>query len=864
VVSLLERGEELGLLAQAVEDARGGSGCLVLVAGEAGIGKTSLVRAMRSSLPAGVTAVSGGCEPLSVPVPLAPLRELLDAAGAGDLAAPAGDDRVALARSVLTALAQRAPAVAVIEDAHWADPLTLDVLRLVARRVEETGIVVVVTYRDDEVGANPPLGLLLGDLATSPAVHRVSLGPLSGEAVGALAAGSGLDGARLQGATGGNPFLVVEAIAAGGRLPASVRDAALARAGRLSVAARRVVDTAAVVGQRFEVSLLRSLVGDCADAVDEALSRGVLVADGTTLGFRHELIREALEQSISPTRRAELHAQVWAALAARPHRGDNARLAHHAELGGLDDEAAASARLAAAEAERVGALREAYLQADRALRLGHGLDQTDRFELLVQYSRAANFANPNLQDAVDAAGRAVELADELGDEPRRGRALMALSYAWWSLDRVAEAHDAAKQAIAAFEPTDDTVSLAWAYATLTRIEASAFDPATAVETASTAQELAERAGLEEIRIDVAISLGLARGHLGDPEALEILGAALQKARDGGYTIRTVRAYVNLTTVAVALREHERVDQVADEALALLSERGVSRMPIMAIGFYRARNWMDRGRWDEALAIAARRERWWEGEYPVAGAVEGLIKARRGDPGAEALLEQAWQETTELLAIESARHGLVRVARIEAAWLRGDTAAAAAELEAARESPVMRFARSGAELALWGARLGVELEVPAGAPAPIRHELEGDWRRAVAAWSELDAPYEAALAALPGGDRAAREAMATLHKLGAKAAARAFARERAAWGARATRGPRRSTLAHPAGLTRREQEVLEVLETGASNAQIAEALHLSERTVAHHVSAILGKLAAGNRHAAVEQARRRGLLAKPAR
>jgi DNA-binding CsgD family transcriptional regulator len=620
-----------------------------------------------------------------------------------------------------------------------------------------------------------------------------------------------------------------------------------------------VVDTAAVVGQRFEAGLLRSLVGDCADAVDEALARGVLVADGTALGFRHELIREALEQSISPTRRAELHAQVWAALAAPPHRADNARLAHHAELGGLEDEAAASARLAAAEAERVGALRETYLQAERALRLGHGLDRAERFELLVQYSRAANFANPRLQDAVDAAQRAVALADELGDERRRGQALMSLSYAWWSLECVVEARNMAEQAIAAFGPIDDTASLAWAYATLTRIEASAFDPAAAIETATTAHELAERTGLEELRLDVAISAGLARGHLGEHDAVEILSAALQAATEGGFAIRTVRGYVNLTTVAVALREHERVDQVAAEALALLSERGVSRMPIMAIRFYRARSWLDRGRWDEALTIAAIRKPWWEGEYPVAGALEGLIKARRGEAGAEDLLEQAWQELINLVAVESARHGAVRVARIEAAWLRGDAAAAVAELEAARESPVMHFARWGAELALWGSRLGVELVVPPGAPAPIRHELEGDWRRAIAAWSELQAPYEAALAALPGDDRAAREAMVTLHKLGASAAARAFARERAAWGARATRGPRRSTLAHPAGLTRREQEVLEVLETGASNAQIAEALHLSERTVAHHVSAILAKLGAGNRYAAVEQARRQGLL-----
>lgn len=861
---LLERGDELGLLAAAVEDAIAGRGCVVLVAGEAGIGKTSLVRSVRASLPDQVTFVWGACEPLSVPVPLAPWRELLHTSEAGDLAASASDDRITLAGSVLMALRKQAPAVAVVEDAHWADPLTLDVIRVLARRVEEIGVVLVVTYRDDEAGANPPLGLLLGDLATSPVARRLVLRPLSGSAVEELAAGSGLDGPGLRAATGGNPFLVVEAIAAGGGLPASVRDAALARAGRLSQPARRVVDAAAVVGQRFEPGLLRSLVGECSDAVDEALARGVLLADGPALGFRHELIREALEQSISPARRAELHARLCAVLAAGPKHADNARLAHHAELGGMADEAAGYAKLAAAEAERMGALRETYLQADRALRLGGGLDPADRFELLVQYSRAANFANPRLEAAVDAAQRAVGLANELGDEARRGRALMVLSYAWWSLERVVEARAAAEQAIAAFQSTDDVASLAWAYATLVRMDATSFDPAAAIETATHATILAERASLEEIRVDVAISVGLARAHLGGPEALQILTDALQAARSRGFTIRIVRSYVNLTTAAVTLREHELVDQVAGEALPLLEEWGVSKLPRMAIRFYRARSLLDRGRWDEALAITALREPWWQGEFPVACATEGLIRARRGEPGADALLDQGWREISELVAAENARHGMIRLARVEAAWLRGDARAAGTDLQAARESDaVRRFVRSASELALWGKRFGVELEVPAGAPTPVRLELEGDWRRAVAAWLDLKAPYEAALAALPGDDRAAREAMATLHRLGAKGAAQAFARDRAARGARAIRGPRQTTLANPAGLTRREQEVLEVLETGASNTEIAQALHLSERTVAHHISAILGKLGARNRHAAIEQARRRGLLAGPA-
>jgi DNA-binding CsgD family transcriptional regulator/tetratricopeptide (TPR) repeat protein len=857
---LLEREAQLDALVGAVEDAVRGRGSSVLVAGEAGIGKTSLVRELRTRVEDRASCLFGACEPLSVPAPLQPLREMLEAAGAEDPATLGSSDHLVLARSVLGALADRAPVVAVVEDAHWADPLTLDLLRILSRRVEQVGVVLAVTYRDEEVAANPALALLLGDLASSPTVRRIVLPALSGAAVRELAAGSGVDGASLLGATGGNPFLVVEAIAAGGGLPASVRDAALARAGRLSLAARQVVDVAAVIGRRFEPALLHSLVGECADAVEESLARGVLVADGGVLGFRHELIRGALEQSISPLRRADLHARVFSALVEQPHAADRARLAHHAELGGLDDEAARCAVDAAAEAERVGALRETYLQADRALRLGHTLTREQRFELLVQYSRAANFANPRLEDAVDAAQQALAVAEQLADDGRRGRASMVLAYALWSLERVVDARAAAERAIRAFEPTEDVASLAWAHAALLRMDATSFDPASAIEMAPAALALAEAAGLEEARIDVSISVGLARGHRGEPQALAVLGEALAAARRGGFMIRAVRACVNLMTVAVALRAHERVDEIAAEALPLFEERGVSALPTMAIRAFRARSLMDRGLWHEALAVAALRERWWQGEYPVAGAMEGLIRVRRGEDGGTQLLETARVELAELVAAESSRHGMMRLALVESAWLRDEHAAALAQLTAARDSPaVARFARPAGELALWGQRFGVEWEPPPGAPLPVRLELEGDWRGAIEAWHELQAPYEAALAALPGDQRAARAAVAGLHRLGASAAARAFTRERTARGSRAARGPRPSTLANPAGLTRREQEVLEAIATGASNAAIALALHLSERTVAHHVSAILGKLGVPNRHLAVTRARDRGLL-----
>ena len=185
VDALLEREGELAALQAAVVAARGGRGSVVLVGGEAGIGKTSLLRALRAETT--IAFLVGRCEPLSVPVPLGPLRELADAAGAPGLAELDRDDRFALARALRGALCAHGAAVAVVEDAHWADPATLDVLRLLARRAEDVPVILVITYRDDELAGNPPLAMLVGDLATDPVVARIALRRLSAAGVRALA-----------------------------------------------------------------------------------------------------------------------------------------------------------------------------------------------------------------------------------------------------------------------------------------------------------------------------------------------------------------------------------------------------------------------------------------------------------------------------------------------------------------------------------------------------------------------------------------------------------------------------------------------------------------------------------------------------
>jgi hypothetical protein len=229
-------------------------------------------------------------------------------------------------------------------------------------------------------------------------------------------------------------------------------------------------------------------------------------------------------------------------------------------------------------------------------------------------------------------------------------------------------------------------------------------------------------------------------------------------------------------IASDARDHVTVDSASARARALFDEYQTP-IPRDAVEAFVARSLLDRGRFDEALVSAALSRRTGHGEAVLADAVEGLVQARRGAQGARALLEHAWTDLQD--EAEGSRHRVLRVALAEVAWLRGDQRAGLAHALDGLAAPYAdRFARAAGELALWASRFGSHVEAPPNVPEPVALELAGDWRRAIRSWQELDAPYDAALAALPGDERAARAGLAALQRLGAAGAARAFARERA--------------------------------------------------------------------------------------
>ncbi len=372
---LLERANQLAALAKVLTTVRESSfGQMVLVGGEAGIGKTALLQRFCETLHPSVRLLRASCDPLFAPPPLGPLLAIAEGLQ-GELkqivrsgSAP-HDVALALAREFRLL----SPSVFILEDLHWADEATLDVLMLLARRVESVPVLILASYRDEGLDRAHPLRRLLGEFATRSRVLRLKLAPLSAGAVSQLARQHGADPRDLYEKTEGNPFFVIEALASGvGEIPPTVRDAVLARVAQLSGPARGLLEAVSVIPQRVELSLLDALAGRGVEALDECIASGMLVADAAGVTFRHELARLAIEDSAGVAQKVNLHRKAIAALSKAPTIGlDMARLAHHADAAGDAGAVVLFALPAAEQAASVGAHRESAARSDSLVRPGH-------------------------------------------------------------------------------------------------------------------------------------------------------------------------------------------------------------------------------------------------------------------------------------------------------------------------------------------------------------------------------------------------------------------------------------------------------------------------------------------------------------
>lgn len=858
-MELIERTPFLASLQTNFENVAKGEGHCILVSGEAGIGKTSLVKAFCKETKNDCKIYQGTCDALFTPRPLAPLYDIIwQIWGAGWESKMGISDRSELFTRFLHELEkQKETTIIVFEDVHWADEATLDFIKFFARRILHVPCLFILTYRDNEVHSQHPLRNVLGQLPFD-SFTRLQLTPLSKKAVEKMAEEKGWSGEDVYTISGGNPFYVSEIMASySPGIPENIKDSILSVYSRMDERAKHIWEILSVLPTPFEINYLEKMEPSYAAAIENYLDMKILVLDQGLISFKHELYRKTIETSLSPLLRIALNKKILELF--RESFEENKeieRIIHHAKNANEYDTVVHYAPLAAKRAAFLGAHIEASKLYLSAIEYYQGSDKDVLLQFYEPYAYEC-YLTSQIREAIIYTGKSLDLWKEKNNIEKMGNCMWFLSRLWWLEGNRKNAENFARQAIEVLDKHPASKVKAMAYSNMSQWKMLLDQPGESVFWGEQAISIAKEVGAQGALSHAMNNVGSVQMNIPalQQQGVELLRESLSIALKNSYHEHAARAYSNLGSNYMVLKNYESAKKILDEGIKYCEERDLDswRLNMLAL---KGDLFLETGNWKQAHSIADNLlKNGSQSPSFVIGALNimATIKMRRGDADAFSLLMEA--QSMAFASKELQKIVPTMIASLEYEWLTGDSIIKTEDLDrvtASIEKSIYIIQNS--EFAFWLGKARKQY-----LPLKERHDgydVSGvaKAQKAATFWKKSGYSYAQALALFEGNDSDKRQAITLVHGLGANAVYQKMKSEMRALGIKnIPKGIRRTTRSNPLHLTTRELDVLQLLKEGLQNKEIAARLFISPKTVDHHITSILFKLDVNSRTKAVNEA-----------